>query len=111
MMAYTTPPLHAIEIELASYTAPVLNAVNAAMVTYTTPALYAFAVPLAVYSTPSLSDAGFVLTGEEYDGILKRWSGATWVKEPLGVYAGTWVSKPLKWWNGTGWKIVDTTGV
>lgn len=46
-----------------------------------------------------------------YFGILKRWAGAAWVKEPLKVYLGSWQSKPLKRWNGTEWKLVDTTGV
>lgn len=46
-----------------------------------------------------------------YFGILKRWTGASWIKEPLKVYLGSFVSKPLKRWNGTEWKLIDTTGV
>lgn len=52
-------------------------------------------------------------TGDSaYDGILKRWTGATWVKEPLKVYlAGSFQVKPLKMWSGSTWVNIDTTGV
>ena len=47
-----------------------------------------------------------------YYGILKRWTGAAWVKEPLATYlAGSWQSKPLKVWTGAAWETIDTTGV
>jgi hypothetical protein len=50
--------------------------------------------------------------GPTYYGILKRWAGASWVKEPLKVYlAGLWQTKPLKYWDGTAWRLIDTTGV
>jgi len=45
-----------------------------------------------------------------YYGILKRWTGSAWIKEPLKVFGGSWQSKRLKRWNGTGWKEIDTTG-
>lgn len=54
---------------------------------------------------------GWVVS-EAYYGILKRWDGSAWVKEPLEVYlAGSWQAKPLKIWDGTAWKEVDATGV
>lgn len=50
--------------------------------------------------------------GPSYDGILKRYSGAAWVKEPLETFlAESWQEKPLKRWNGAAWVLVDTTGV
>ena len=50
--------------------------------------------------------------GPTYYGILKRWTGAVWVKEPLKTWlAGSWQSKALKWWSGTEWKLIDTTGI
>jgi hypothetical protein len=48
--------------------------------------------------------------GTTYFGILKRWTGATWVKSKLMVYNGTWQAKKLKRWNGSAWKEVDATG-
>lgn len=49
--------------------------------------------------------------GVTYYGILKRWTGAAWIKEPLKTYlAGSWQSKPLKRWDGSQWKEIDTTG-
>ena len=45
-----------------------------------------------------------------YYGILKRWTGAAWVKEPLKVFISTWQTKPLKRYDST-WKVIDTTGV
>jgi hypothetical protein len=50
--------------------------------------------------------------GPTYYGILKRWTGAAWVKELLKVYlAGSWQTKPLKFWDGSQWRLVDTTGI
>ena len=55
---------------------------------------------------------GVAGTGTGYSGILKRWTGATWVKEPLQTFlAGSWQSKPLKRWDGSSWKLIDTTGI
>jgi len=64
----------------------------------------------------SLEDASPVAppsSGTVYYGVLKRWTGASWVKEPLKVYlAGTWQSKPLKRYaSDLTWKLIDTTGV
>ena len=45
-------------------------------------------------------------------GILKGYTGAAWVKEPLEVYTGgSSQAKPLKRWDGGSWITVDTTGV
>jgi hypothetical protein len=53
-----------------------------------------------------------VSAGVTYFGILKRWTGIAWEKEPLKTYlTGSWQSKPLKRWTGTEWKTIDTTGV
>jgi hypothetical protein len=50
--------------------------------------------------------------GPTYYGILKRWTGAAWVKEPLKRWTGsTWVAATLKRWTGTAWVAVDATGV
>jgi len=47
-----------------------------------------------------------------YYGILKRWTGAAWIKEPLKTWlASSWQSKPLKRWTGVAWVTIDTTGV
>lgn len=53
-----------------------------------------------------------VAEGITYFGILKRWTGSIWIKEPLKTYlAGSFQSKPLKRWDGGEWKLVDTTGI
>ncbi len=50
--------------------------------------------------------------GAVYYGILKRWTGAAWVKEPLKTYlVSSWQAKPLKRWDGSEWKLIDTTGI
>lgn len=53
---------------------------------------------------------GWVIS-DIYFGILKRWDGSLWVKEPLKVYLGSWQTKPLKRWDGTEWKLIDITGI
>lgn len=51
-------------------------------------------------------------SGPTYDAIIKRWTGATWVKAKLMAYVGgSWVAKPLKVFLGGSWKTVDATGV
>ena len=53
-----------------------------------------------------------VASGVTYFGVLKRWTGVAWVKEPLKTYlAGSFQSKPLKRWNGSEWKLIDTAGI
>lgn len=45
-------------------------------------------------------------------GILKRWTGATWIKAKLMVrVGGTWVSKTVKRWTGSEWKEIDAGGI
>jgi hypothetical protein len=51
-----------------------------------------------------------VSSPSQYFCILKRWTGAEWVKSKLMVYNGTWQAKKLKRWNGSAWKEVDATG-
>jgi len=50
-------------------------------------------------------------SGIAYYGILKRWNGAAFIKEPVRVYtASGWQDKPLKRWSGTAWLLIDTKG-
>lgn len=50
-------------------------------------------------------------TGPVYYGVLKRWTGAAWVPEPLKTWlGGTWQAKPLKRRDGSQWLLVNTTG-
>lgn len=58
-----------------------------------------------------LSESDVLIPGGIYFGILKRWDGSTWVREPLKVYlVSSWQTKPLKQWVGSEWKKVDITG-
>jgi hypothetical protein len=57
----------------------------------------------------TLEDAG---GPPAFSGILKRWSGASFVKGKLVYFNGaTFTAKPLKRWNGGAWVEVDATGV
>jgi len=68
--------------------------------TETTPRAFVFGVYLSYVETSS------------YSGILKRWNGSAWVKEPLKYWNGSsWATKPLKRYNGSAWVSVDITGV
>ena len=50
--------------------------------------------------------------GPTYYGILKRWAGSAWIKEPLKRWTGaTWTAATLKRWTGAEWVEVDATGV
>jgi hypothetical protein len=50
--------------------------------------------------------------GPTYYGILKRWTGAAWVKAKLLVrVGGSFLLYPLKRWTGAAWVEVDGTGV
>jgi hypothetical protein len=50
--------------------------------------------------------------GTTYDGILKRWTGAAWVKAKLKRWdGGAWVAAKLMRWTGAAWVEVDATGV
>lgn len=63
-------------------------------------------------SIPDIWIDWWFAAGITYYGILKRWAGATWIKEPLKTYlASSWQSKPLKRWDGTEWKEIDSTGI
>ncbi len=54
----------------------------------------------------------FFGTTSIYYGILKRWTGAAWVKSKLKVWnSSQWVNGKLKFWSGTEWKLIDTTGI
>ncbi len=72
---------------------------------------YTIAPPEAIIilRNPLLAESG---SGITYFGILKRWSGSIWGKEPLKMYlAGSWQSKKLKRYDSSEWKIIDTSGV
>jgi hypothetical protein len=45
---------------------------------------------------------------ESYFGILKRWTGILWVNAMLKIYSETWQTKPVKYWNGSQWLIIDS---
>jgi len=70
------------------------------------------------YTNNPLRNAGAFTTHDptipqgisEYYGILKRWTGAAWVKAKLLVYiSGQWIAKKLYRYDQT-WKEVDATG-
>jgi hypothetical protein len=46
-------------------------------------------------------------SGIAYYGILKRWAGS-WIETSLKVFTGTWQTKPLKRWDGTEWKLINS---
>lgn len=50
------------------------------------------------------------LSGGQYYGILKRWSGASWANEPLKTYLSGWQTKHLKRWNGNSWVEINIGG-
>lgn len=64
-------------------------------------------------SASIVASAGFFDDGggPTYSGVLKRWTGAAWVKAKLMVrVGGAWVAKPLRRWTGSAWVDVDATG-
>jgi hypothetical protein len=47
-----------------------------------------------------------------YFGVLKRWTGAAWVKAKFMRWTGAaWVAAKLMRWTGAAWVEVDATGV
>jgi hypothetical protein len=55
-------------------------------------------------SSPSASAA-------PYSGVLKRYDGTSWVKEPLKTYTGgSFQSKSLYYWDSLAWVEVDISG-
>lgn len=59
-----------------------------------------------------LSDPTVQRSGATYFGILKRWTGVIWLDAKWKYFNGTlFVEKPVKRWNGTEWKLIDTTGI
>ena len=46
-----------------------------------------------------------------YYGVLKRWNGSAWVKAKLKTWTGSsWDLKPLNFYDGAQFRIVDTLG-
>jgi hypothetical protein len=59
----------------------------------------------------AIANAFFEAAGVTYYGILKRWTGTAWINAKLKTYIGSlFVAKPLRRWDGTSWKLVDTSG-
>lgn len=114
MPVYTPPALTAVNFALTEQPAHSVVPAYNVLTTYTIPALTAVNFAIVTYVIPVYNRINFELLSAvvTYYGILKRWTGSAWVKEPLKTYlAGTWQSKPLKRWNGSAWVTVDTTGV
>jgi hypothetical protein len=43
-----------------------------------------------------------------YYGVLKRWTGGSWLKVVLKTWTGTtWVSRPMYLWDGSTWQSID----
>jgi hypothetical protein len=63
-------------------------------------------------NTNVIANTFFEATTTTYAGILKRWTGSAWVKEPLKRYNGSsWVTAVLKVYKNSTFGLVDTTGV
>lgn len=46
-----------------------------------------------------------------YSGILKRWSGTTWIRAKLKRQSGSFIQVTnLKRWTGTSWVLIDVNG-
>jgi hypothetical protein len=106
-------PLVKVNFQLTSYNPPGLTDVDYALNAYA-PSLDGNDFALVAYTVPALTEVDFELGtgGPTYYGILKRWTGSTWVKETLQTYlSSTWQSKPLKRWDSSDWRLIDTTGV
>lgn len=113
MPPYTPPANNAVNFALSAFTPEVLTRAGAALTSYTRPALNAVNHALASFTRPVMPSVNFELAADAvvYYGILKRWTGAAWVKAKLMVYVGgTWQNKALKRWTGSEWKLVDATG-
>lgn len=41
-----------------------------------------------------------------YDGTLYVYNGSVWVKVPLKEYEGSFDARPVRYWNGSAWKLV-----
>ena len=53
----------------------------------------------------------FLVEEAPYLGILKRWTGAAWVKTKIQARVGeAWVEPALKYYDGADWLDVDNTG-
>jgi hypothetical protein len=105
-----------INFSLTSYSMPTLSDVDNSLVANSQSFGSGDNFELASYSMPSLSAVNFALSiiGAiiEYFGILKRWTGASWVKAKLKVYNGAlFAAKTTKRWDGAAWKEIDVTGV
>lgn len=104
-----------VNFELSSYSVSTLDNVDSGLSVYSKTfrsgdnfELTACTIPLLNAVNFALSIIGSVI---EYFGILKRWTGSAWVKAKLLVYTGSWQPKPLKYYDGSGWKLIDTTGI
>ncbi len=69
------------------------------------------------YSNPPTRQSGAFSSNDPttqlYYGILKTWTGSTWVKSPLHLktyLATSFQFKPLRIWTGSKWGLVNTSG-
>jgi hypothetical protein len=47
-----------------------------------------------------------------YYGVLKRWNGSSWVKAKMSNFNGvSFVPSVLKFYDGSSFKLIDTTGI
>jgi hypothetical protein len=113
-MAYTPPENDAVNFALTVYSPTSINRVGASLSEYTQPENDAVNFSLSIYVPIVFNGIDFDLAGAavSYYGILKRWTGAAWIKEPVKTWlADSWQSKSLKRWTGADWLLIDTTGI
>jgi hypothetical protein len=68
-----------------------------------------------LYTNNPVRNGGYLTTnnpltasGTLYYGILKIWSGSLWIQKKLKVYLSSWVNKPVKYWDGDEWLIINS---
>lgn len=104
-----------VNFELSVYSVPALDNVDNGLSIYSKTFGAGANFELAVYAMPLLNAVNFALSiiGSviEYFGILKRWNGSAWIKAKLKSFNGTFIEKPLKFYDGSQWLLIDTTGI
>ena len=108
-MIYNIPALNAVNFALTAYSNPDVSAYRSVLTSYSQPALNAVNFIEVSYTLPTFHRINFELL-TTYFGILKRWTGSTWVKAKLKVYGSSFSQKKLKRWNGSAWVEVDAAG-
>jgi hypothetical protein len=108
-MIYTKPALNAVDFALSAFTKPNISPYESVLSSYTKPALNAVDFSTSSYTLPVFNTIDFELL-TTYHGVLKRYTGASWVKAKLKVYSTSFTIKKLKRWTGTEWVEVDAAG-